>query len=42
MTSPLLTLSGVGKTFASGVEALSGIDLAIQPGEFVALLGASC
>ena len=41
MTSPLLTLSGVGKTFASGVEALSGIDLAIQPGEFVALLGAS-
>ena len=41
MTSPLLTLSGVGKVFANGVEALSGIDLTVNRGEFLALLGAS-
>jgi NitT/TauT family transport system ATP-binding protein len=37
----LLTLAGVRKTFASGLEALSGVDLAVNAGEFVALLGAS-
>ncbi len=41
MTAPLLTLRGVRKTFASGLEALAGVDLAVNAGEFVALLGAS-
>jgi len=39
--APLLELRGVGKRFASGVEALGGIDLAIARGEFIAILGAS-
>ena len=37
-------LTGVGKTFghgASGVTALDGVDLAVAPGQFVCLLGAS-
>jgi sulfonate transport system ATP-binding protein len=37
-------LSGVGKTFGTGkraVTALDGVDLAVAPGEFVCLLGAS-
>ena len=37
----LLRLGGVGKTFANGTHALSGIDLAIEPGEFVSLVGPS-
>jgi NitT/TauT family transport system ATP-binding protein len=41
MVQGLLTLTGVRKSFASGVEALGGIDLTIASGEFVALLGAS-
>jgi len=41
MAVPLLTLSGVRKNFASGVEALGGVDMTIASGEFVALLGAS-
>jgi NitT/TauT family transport system ATP-binding protein len=41
MSPPLLTLTGVRKNFASGVEALGGVDLMIATGEFVALLGAS-
>ena len=41
MTSPLLTLQNVGKVFDSGVAALSGIDLRLGAGEFVAVLGAS-
>jgi NitT/TauT family transport system ATP-binding protein len=41
VTAPLLTLAGVRKTFASGLEALAGVDLAVGSGEFVAILGAS-
>jgi sulfonate transport system ATP-binding protein len=35
-----VTLSAVGKRFG-GAEVLHGVDLAVAPGEFVALLGAS-
>jgi NitT/TauT family transport system ATP-binding protein len=38
---PIVSLRGVGKTFDNGVAALDGFDLAVQPGEFVSLLGAS-
>jgi NitT/TauT family transport system ATP-binding protein len=38
---PLLRLSGIGKSFASGTTALAGVDLTIFPGEFVSLLGPS-
>jgi len=41
MTDPLITLSGVGKSFRNGVVALDGIDLAIESGAFVSLLGPS-
>jgi NitT/TauT family transport system ATP-binding protein len=34
-------LSGVGKRFASGLEALDGIDLTVARGEFLSLLGPS-
>jgi NitT/TauT family transport system ATP-binding protein len=39
--APIVELSGVGKRFAGGVEALSGVDLAVARGEFVSLLGPS-
>jgi len=38
---PLLRLDAIGKTFASGTEALAGVDLTIRSGEFVSLLGPS-
>ena len=38
---PVVTLRGVGKTFARGVVALDGLDLDVRPGEFVSLLGPS-
>jgi NitT/TauT family transport system ATP-binding protein len=37
----ILELRGVGKRFASGLEALSGIDLSVSRGEFLSLLGPS-
>jgi NitT/TauT family transport system ATP-binding protein len=37
----IVRLEGVGKVFPGGVEALAGLDLAVHPGEFVTLLGAS-
>jgi len=39
--APVVTLRGVGKTFANGVKALDRLDLDIRPGEFVSLLGPS-
>ncbi len=36
---PILNVSGLTKTYASGFQALKGVDLAIQPGEIFALLG---
>jgi len=41
VTAPLLKLEGVRKTFASGLEALAGVDLSIAAGEFVSIVGAS-
>ncbi|MBM6594881.1 ABC transporter ATP-binding protein [Microvirga pudoricolor] len=38
---PLVSLSGVAKTFANGLKALDGIDLDIARGEFLSLLGPS-
>ena len=39
--APLLRLRNVGKTFASGVAALAGLDLDVRDGEFLSLLGPS-
>ncbi len=42
--TPLIELKGVTKTYRTGelaVEVLHGIDLALYPGEFVAIVGAS-
>ncbi|MGC5614589.1 ABC transporter ATP-binding protein [Georgenia sp. Z1491] len=36
-----LTLAGVGKTFATGTEALTGVDLSVSPGELVTVVGPS-
>ena len=41
MTDPLLALRGIGKRFTGGTNAVSGVDLAIEQGEFVSLLGPS-
>jgi NitT/TauT family transport system ATP-binding protein len=40
-TEPIVALSGVGKRFASGLEALDGIELSVARGEFLSLLGPS-
>jgi lipoprotein-releasing system ATP-binding protein len=43
--SPVLEAEGVGKVFAGGdgrpLEILTAVDLAVAPGEFVAIVGAS-
>jgi ABC-2 type transport system ATP-binding protein len=39
MPVPALTLRGLRKTYANGLEALRGIDLEVAEGEFFALLG---
>jgi putative ABC transport system ATP-binding protein len=42
--APLIELAGVGKTYLSGslqVQALSGVDIRIGKGEFVAIMGPS-
>jgi len=45
MTEPAIVATGIGKTFNSGsdnaVVALEGIDLTVEPGEFVSLIGPS-
>ena len=41
MSSALLSFNGVGKQFASGVVALTGVSFAIRDGEFVSLVGPS-
>ena len=38
-SSPIVTVSGLSKTYASGLQALKRIDLTIQRGEILALLG---
>jgi NitT/TauT family transport system ATP-binding protein len=38
---PLVRLDSVGKTFASGTNALAALDLVVRPGEFLSLLGPS-
>ena len=37
--SPIITVSGVGKTYKSGLTALAGVDLTLERGELFALLG---
>jgi len=38
---PILTVRGVEKRFASGLQALDGVDLTVSRGEFLSLLGPS-
>ena len=37
--APIISVSGLSKTYAGGFQALKGIDLTIAPGEIFALLG---
>ena len=39
MQQPIISISGLTKTYAGGFQALKGVDLDIQPGEIFALLG---
>ena len=39
MPPPIISISGLTKTYASGFPALTSVDLDIEPGEIVALLG---
>ncbi len=40
-TAPALVLEGVGKRFATGTVALTGVDLCLNPGDFVTVVGPS-
>ena len=40
-TEPLIRLTQVDKRFATGLQALAGVSLAVRGGEFMALLGPS-
>ena len=37
--SPIISISGLSKTYASGFQALKGIDLSVDRGEFLAVMG---
>ncbi|URL58214.1 ABC transporter ATP-binding protein [Luteibacter flocculans] len=39
MTTPALHVNDLRKTYGNGVEALKGVSLTVQPGDFFALLG---
>ncbi len=39
MTDPIISIEGLRKAYASGTEALKGVDLEINKGEILALLG---
>jgi putative ABC transport system ATP-binding protein len=39
--APVVQLSGVGKEYPGGVAALRGVDLRIEPGELLAIVGPS-
>lgn len=41
MAPTLVSLNGVGKTFANGTRALAGLDLDVEAGDFLTLLGPS-
>ena len=44
MSTPLIELCGITKTYGTGqtaFQALGGVDLSIEPGEFVAVMGPS-
>jgi ABC-2 type transport system ATP-binding protein len=38
-SAPALVVDNLRKTYGNGVEALKGISLTVQPGDFFALLG---
>lgn len=40
-SDPLVALSGVAKSFGSGLLALDGVNIAVRDGEFVSILGPS-
>ena len=38
---PIIRFENVAKTFPGSVTVLEGVNLAIQPGEFISIVGAS-
>ena len=41
LAAPLLTLDGIGKRFANGLQALSDVGFTLRAGDFISLLGPS-